>query len=198
VSRFVIKSDHGVFIVRAGNKQLTFATEDQTLAQALPLTPAEIMARLEKGPPVSVVEPKPPPEALWRSVVTVALVCAGVVLMVFALKPLFESQKAGRPDDITFVIGAAELASRRTAVVGIYATGQTLGDRHMMVSPDGHIVFSELGPRQSIGAGADSYRIGERNQRTCLVTPRSGVIEAVDADTLLYYGDVYRRIKSAP
>ena len=117
------------------------------------------------------------------------------MLTVLAVKPLFVSEKPSPSEDFTLVTALAELKERRQAVVGIYATGLNLGDRHLMISPDGHIVFSELGARQTIGAGTDSYRIARRDQRTCLVTPRSGVIETVDANTIVYYGDTYKRIK---
>ena len=195
VSRIVIKSEVGTFVVRAANKQLTLATEEQTIAQALPLTAAEIIKRLEQAPPDPAAEPPPPPEPPSRSAATIALLCTGVVLIVLGLKPLFVSEKPPPPDDFTLVTALAELKERRQAVVGIYATGPNLGDRHLMISPDGHIVFAELGARQSLGAGTDSYRIARRDQRTCLVTPRSGIIDVVDADAVVYYGDTYRRIK---
>lgn len=197
VSRIVIKSEMGTFIVHAGGKQLTLATKDPDPAapQGVPVTTAEIMGRLEQAPVDTAVAPRPTPESPSRSAATLGLICVGVVLIVQAVKPLFSPEKPRPGADVTLVTTLAELKTRRQAVAGIYATGQKLGDRHLMVSPDGHIVFSELGPRQSIAAGADSYRLGQRGQQTCLVTPRSGVIEAVDANTLVYYGDTYRRIK---
>jgi hypothetical protein len=194
-SRFVIEAETGTYTVRVAAKQLLFGTEDQPPAQNVPLSLDEIMTRLEKRPTISLAPPRPPVESPWRTGITLALLCTGVVLIAFTLKSVFAPPAARPATDITLVTDPAELKTRLQAVTGIFATGQAMGDRHLTVSADGHVVFAELGARQSVAADADSYRIGRREQQTCLVTPRSGVIEAIDANTLVYYGDTYKRLK---
>jgi hypothetical protein len=152
------------------------------------------MKRLEP-PPAFVARPRPPPEPMWRSALALVLIVAGVGLIVSALRPLLAGETSRMPADITLVTEPAELKERQRVVSGLYVTGQQSGDRELTVSPEGYIVFGERGPRQSIGRATDTYRVGQRGERTCLVTTRSGILEAVGANTLVYYGDTYRRVK---
>ena len=193
-SWFVIEGEMGRFVIRAVDKQLTLGLEGDPPAQRVPLTTEQILARIEEVPAISVAPKRPPAEPWSRSVITLVLLCAGVALMVHALKPLVVPARPRVANDVEIVIDPADYRTRLGAVTGTFATGDQAGDRHLTVAVNEHVVFVEIGPRQSLGSGADSFRIGRRDQRTCLVTPRSGVIEVVDANTLLYFGDTYRRI----
>ena len=193
-SHFAIQSDTGRFIVRASGKQLLLTEETTPPTPPVAASAEQIMARLEKQQEISVVPPRAPPEPVWRSLVTLGLICGGVALMVYALRPILLPSPAGPATECALVTDPTEAKNRQDALTGIFATGQRPGDRLLTVSAQGHVVFAELGPRQSLGSGADSFRIGRRDKRTCLITTRSGTIEALDANTLLYYSDTYRRV----
>lgn len=194
-SHIAIQSDAGRFVVRLANQSLTFAAEDAPAAQAVPLAAAEIVKRLEPPEPVLEFRPPPPPvEPRWKTITGIVLLAAGLALIIFALHPILVPAPADEPPaDVTWVTDPAELKTRQQLVVGIFATGRQAGDRHLTVSADGHIVFAEVGPRQSLANATDTFRIAVRDQRTCLVTGQSGVIEALDLNTLSYFGDTYRR-----
>jgi hypothetical protein len=51
--------------------------------------------------------------------------------------------------------------------------------------------------RQSLGLSSDtdSFRMGRRENRTCFVTSRTEVIEALSPKLLVYFRDTYRRIE---
>jgi hypothetical protein len=192
--RIVIEADNARYTVSLAGKQLRLAVDDQVPGQGALLTTPEIIARLEYSAPISVAPPPRPVEPMSRSVTTLVLLFAGVALMAQAVLPRAAPTIDSSPTDVVAVNDPAEVKTRQQAVTGIYATGDQAGDRLLTVSADGHIVFAELGARQSLGNSADSYHLGRRGQQTCLVTPRSGIIEARDANTLVYYGDTYRRI----
>ncbi len=194
-SHFLIEADSGRFVVRAAARQLTLLEQDASPpVPAVPVTAEQIIARLGRAQEISVTPKRPPTEPVWRSLATLVLICAGIGLVLHALKPVFVPERADPPAEITLVTDPAEVKTRQDAITGIFATGQRPGDRHLTVSAQGHVVFAELGPRQSLGSGADSFRIGRRDKQTCIVTTRSGVIEALNANTLVYSGDTYRRV----
>jgi hypothetical protein len=109
--------------------------------------------------------------------------------------PLLGSKTRRQSSDITLVTDEADAQARQKSVAGLFSTGPKPGDRSMTISALGDVIFAEVGPRQSLAAGTDSYRIGLRDQQMFLVTLRSGEIEVVNPDTLRYYGDIYRRVK---
>jgi hypothetical protein len=195
LARIVIQAETGGFTVRVAAKQLSLIAEGQPSASAVPLATDQIIKRLEQPLPVEMGLPKPPPEPISRSVTSLVLLCAGVALIAQALMRASAPGSVQPAKDITLIVDRADLKARQDAVTGIFATGQQAGDRLLTITPDGLVAFAEIGPRQSLGAGADNYRIGRRNQQTCLVTTYSGVIEASAPNTLVYYGDTYRRIK---
>jgi hypothetical protein len=197
ISRFEVDAETGRYAIRAADQQLTLALVEQTAAQAVPLTVAQIVERLEQSPVISVAPPRPPPDPVWLSVATIVLLCAGVALIARALQRTAEPLDLEPAADVVLVTEPAEAQTRQQAVAGLFATGRAPGDRHITITPKGHVIFAEIGARQSLGlsSDADSFQIGRRDNRTCLITSRSGVIEALSPNMLVYYGDTYRRIE---
>jgi hypothetical protein len=197
ISRFEIEAETGRYVIRSADQQLTMALADQSPAQAVPVTIEQALTRLEEVPVVSVAPPRPPPDPLWLNVATIVLLCSGAALIAHALQRKPAPLELEPVAEVVLVHDAADAQARQQAVAGLFATGRGAGDRHITITPKGHVVFAELGARQSAGlnSDADSFRIGRRDSRTCLVTSRSGVIEAVSPNMLLYFGDTYRRIE---
>jgi hypothetical protein len=90
-------------------------------------------------------------------------------------------------------LSAPELAVVQRSVVGHYTTGDGTGDRSITVRPGGEIEFAEQGSANPLLNNRDTYTLGRSDNRRCLATRASGVIEIFDSDTLLYFGDSYRR-----
>lgn len=192
-SHVTIETEAGRFTVRAPEKKLTLANEGETAAGELPLTAAEIVARLEMPVAISFAPKPPPPEPMGRRIVSIVLLVAGLTLISHTLNSVFVRPDTRPARDLAFVTDPADLKRRQNDVAGVFATGQQAGDRQLTITADGHIVFAELGPRQSLGNATETYRIARRGSRTVLVTTHGGVIEALEFNTLVYYGDTYRR-----
>jgi hypothetical protein len=194
-SSIAIQGNSALFIVRVSGKQLTLGVEGEPSAQRVPLAAEEIMLRLERPPapdPLNFRPPSPPPEPRLHLAIALGLMAAGIALIGYALKPILSAESARPAGTVEFE--AAELEPPQPALAGLFATGQQLGDRHLKITAAGHIVFTEIGPRNALDSRTDSFRTGRREKRTYLVTPRNGVIELVDANTLVYYDDTYRRV----
>ncbi|MDO8539164.1 MAG: hypothetical protein Q7S40_01885 [Opitutaceae bacterium] len=193
-SHITVQAETGRFVVRVSAKQLLFAAEAESRAQAVPLAPEEIVRRLEQPPaPISIRPPAPPPEPPWRLATALVVFAAGVGLIGYALKALFVPD-GPRPDENIAVIPGDAPGVQLRSLAGTFATGQLPGDRRLAISENGYTEFAEIGPRQRLGSGADSIRIRRRDNQTFLDTTRSGIIEFVDKNTLRYYGDTYRRL----
>jgi hypothetical protein len=123
-----------------------------------------------------------------------ALLAVGLALNGHTLCSFFRagSDLNARPA-IAALTDPRELAARQAAVVGTYLTGDQTGDRSITVQPDGHVIFAEIGSSNPVLNNRDTYRLGRRGQQLCLVTAGSGVIDLVDHDNFLYFGDNYRR-----
>lgn len=88
---------------------------------------------------------------------------------------------------------ATEAANRRREFAGTFATGNRPGDRALMLHADGRVDFTELGAKGPATGDADTYQLRRRDKKFAFVTTRTGVIDALDLDTLTYWGDTYRR-----
>ena len=97
--------------------------------------------------------------------------------------------------DVRLPTDAKEAAARQAEVAGTYATGSRIGDRIIALQHDGRVDFSEVGRLSPGTAPPDTYRIGRRGPKLCLLTAESGLIEVANIDTVVYYRDVYRRTR---
>ena len=127
--------------------------------------------------------------------IAVAILVAGLALNGYTLHSVFYVENVNARPDVTLITDAAELRMRQHDVIGTFATGGQPGDRVIAVSPDGRVAFSELGSRNGVADNSDTYRIGRRAGKLCLTTTDSGIIDARNIDTLVYYRDTYRRTK---
>jgi hypothetical protein len=209
-SHVTIETASGRFIVRAPEKKLTLAAVTETpdaavappaavavptTAPEVPLTAAEIVERLGAPPVISFARPAPPPVPRWQRITATVLLTVGFALIAYTLNSMFAPAGRKPASDITLVTDPADLKKRMSDVAGVFATGRQAGDRQLTISADGLLVFAEIGPRQALGNATETFRLGRRGNRTCLVTTSGGVIEALDFNTLVYFGDAYRRMK---
>jgi len=88
---------------------------------------------------------------------------------------------------------ATEAANRRREFAGVFATGEKPGDRTVTIKADGRVDYAELGANAPVTMDTDSYELRRRGRQFILVTGHSGVIDTVNLDTLVYWGDTYRR-----
>jgi hypothetical protein len=130
-----------------------------------------------------------------RNLLAVALLAAGLVLTFHAIRSALRIETIDPPPAVLPITESAEVAARRRDNAGRYATGSQPGDRVIVVSTDGKIAFTQLGAKQDFATNHDTFTLARREKKICLVTAASGVVDFVNSDTLLYYGDTYRRTR---
>jgi len=116
-----------------------------------------------------------------------------VALIGFAFYPIFATDSVNRSVEAAPVTDPVELAARRRDVVGTYSTGSQPGDRVIVVLGSGTARFYEIGARGAINDTTENYRIARHDGQLCLATSAGGAVDVKDADTLVYWRDLYQR-----
>lgn len=197
---FVVVTRSGRYVVRTGLKNLFLYDARDTLAPYAQLPAIEIVAHLQRAPatraPFADAEAEPVPRAPRpkHRGIAATILTLGVALNGFTVYSAFYTESVHRPPITTLLTDPAELAMRQRDVIGTFATGAQKGDRVITVTAD-RIQFSEIGAPGSIGESTDTYRLGRHDNRLCLTTPGSGIVDVVNIDSVIYYGDTYRRTK---
>lgn len=127
-----------------------------------------------------------------RAIAAVILL-GGLALNAYTLHSVFQVDSVHDRPAVSVITDAAELIRRGPEVVGTFATGDQTGDRILRVTAEGGITFSELGPTIGQRPDTDAYRLARRTTKICLATRRSGIVDVLNIDTMVYYGDTYRR-----
>lgn len=202
----VLNGRSGRMIVRTGQGKLYLYNARETIEPYAELSPAEIVAQLDRTAltvapwaqaqtssdvPVAKAPPRPAP----HKGIAAAILIAGVALNGYTLYSVFYTDSVNDQPAATLLAEGPELAARRNEVIGTFATGSAQGDRVIVVASDGTIRFNEIGSKLVSSRNHDVYRIGRRAARYCLTTAESGTVDIVDADTLSYFRDTYRRVR---
>ncbi|MSU67889.1 MAG: hypothetical protein CK548_06990 [Opitutia bacterium] len=196
----VVTSAAGHFIIRTSQGKLFLHDARDTTEPYSLLSPEEIVTQLD--PQITpapyafpTTTPTKKPKAAPHYAIAFAIFVAGLALNAYTICSVFNIESVAQPPSVVVLTDLEELATRDRDAIGSYATGSRPGDRVITVTPDGKVRFSELGSPDGISINTDTFRLGRRDKRLCLVTLESGVVDFVNPDTLLYYGDTYRRSK---
>lgn len=123
---------------------------------------------------------------------------AAIAVNAYTFSKAFQTSKIETPPEITAIADAAELATIQRDLAGTYATGERPGDRVITIERGGTVRFSEIGVTAQPTPNFDLYRIGRVEKSLYLATEKSGAVEVIGIDTLIYFGDRYTRTKSLP
>ena len=204
----VINGRSGRVIVRTGQGKRYLYNARETIEPYAELSAEEIVEQLDRvaltAPPWAQqaggsdtpLTPKgTPPRPAPHKGIAAAILIAGVALNGYTLYSVFYTDSVNEESPAALLTDGPELAARRNEVLGTYATGAAQGDRVIVVASDGTIRFSEIGSKVASSRNHDAYRIGRRASRFCLITAESGSVDILDADTLRYFGDTYKRVR---
>lgn len=139
--------------------------------------------------------PVPARGSRWPTLASVVLLAAAGF---FAVRTV---QVARAFDPINPVVGVTpfsdptERIGRLHDVTGTFATGNSPGDRVIVVQGENHIQFKLVGPLESTLVFDDRFELGRVGDKIILSTKHSGPVEAVGIDELSFFGDTYRRTK---
>ena len=135
------------------------------------------------APPVGASKPR-----------VMAMTAASCLLLgaIFYLAPTFVD--AGAPENFV-PVEPAEVDGIQSALTGVYMTGNEPGQHGMVISAPGELKLFELGIVAAPRIVYASYRPGRVEQKLFLATDQpGGLIEVAGNETLVYGGEVYRRI----
>ncbi|MEY4816600.1 MAG: hypothetical protein RLZZ162_3673 [Verrucomicrobiota bacterium] len=196
----VVTSAAGRFIIRTSQGNLFLHNARDTTEPSGLLSPEEIVAQLDSQitqAPFAV--PSTPPASNSKGAshyaIVLSLVFAGLALNSYTLYSVFNIESVAQLPAVVVLTDLNERTTRGRDAIGSYATGSRSGDRVITIISDGKIRFSERGSPDAISINTDTFRLGRHDKRLCLLTAESGVVDFVNPDTLLYYGDTYRRSK---
>ena len=196
----VVTSAAGRFIIRSSQGKLFLHNARDTTEPSGLLSPEEIVAQLDSQitqAPFAV--PSTPPASNSKGAshyaIVLSLVFAGLALNSYTIYSVFNIESVAQLPAVVVLTDLNERTTRGRDAIGSYATGRRSGDRVITIISDGKIRFSERGSPDAISINTDTFRLGRRDKRLCLLTAESGVVDFVNPDTLLYYGDTYRRSK---
>lgn len=208
----VVKTDVEKFLIRNSGGRLVLYDARDTTQPGAPLDIAGIVRAVGAGfPPAGIGEKEEvvvddsagmsAGRLSLRAVLTVVLLILGLGLNGWAIYGFLHGDGKPATPQYAPVTDAAELDRVRKRLAGTYITGVEAGDRAIVITPQLAVIFREFGPvvektptvrfEQS-----DAGVIGRRDGVFCLATERSGLIKVQDDNSLLYYGDSYRRLQN--
>jgi hypothetical protein len=187
-------------IIRTNRKKLFVYNAQNMNESAVEMMPGEIAQKLDDIKSVPVAEESepsglaaPPPSSPG---VGYALLAFALLINIYTVYSMFS--KPPQIDDksgVVYATDAGEIARKQQAVAGTYATGNTPGNRILVIGGDGSLQYSEIAAPGNPPPWTGTYRVGTRNQNFCLSVEGASVVDVVDPNTLMYYRDTFHRIK---
>ncbi|MCW5550136.1 MAG: hypothetical protein KIT44_14320 [Opitutaceae bacterium] len=198
-----IKTDRSELLVRARDGGLTLVSWDKKVG-GQNLTVADILAQLDQAA-TSDAPAGRPEQAAGRAVgggkglsprsKIVLLVVAVVGINAFTVWNLLKPEPGFVPPHQLLPTDEARELLMRAA--GEYETGSTAGDRRLIIQADGSLILSTYGPRRTIVEQLNrSAKGADISGQVVLVTSDPSVLEIRDRDTVVLYGNVYKRRSS--
>jgi hypothetical protein len=187
-------------IIRTNRKKLFVYNAQNMNESAVEMTPLEIVQKLdniklapgteETEQPGVMAAPPSHPAVGYALLALAVLINIYTVCSIFSKPPQIDDKS-----DVVYATDANVIAQRQRAVAGTYATGQTPGNRVLVIGGDGSLQYSEIDAPGNPPPWTGTYRIGSRNENLCLSVDGASVIDVVDSNTLMYYRDTFHRIK---
>lgn len=196
-----IKTGRTELLIRARDGGLTLVSWDKKVG-GQNLTVADVMAQLEQAPAADAPTASSPRSAgksggagLSGRGKIIMLVAAVVAINAFTAWNLLKPEPGFVPSHQLLPTDEARELLKRAA--GEYETGSTPGDRRLIIQADGSLILSTYGPRRTIVEQLNRSAKGANIQgQVGLVTSDPSVLEIRDRDTVVLYGNVYKRRSS--
>lgn len=193
----VIATPTGKFLVRTGSQKLFLYNARDSNEPYAELTAEAIVAQLAapSAPLLSedaglVTEAKSA-----NRTAAFAILIVGLILNGYTLYSVFYTERVNQPPAVTLLTDLAEIQNYARRFSGMFQTGDSPGDRAIIIAPDGTLRFIEFLTRNRRAETIDTYQVGRHEGKVCFTTASNGVIAISSSDALLYYRDTYRRIK---
>jgi hypothetical protein len=192
-SRFLVKPSEGrlrlhSWTTRVGGLELSVDEAYQIIIEAHPTHPTA-PSGAPGGPAPQAATPAKPTTPKAKIAILAALILGvNAVTAWMLVKPqpsLLPAFELLPPDKGQRLFGE---------VAGEYETGAEAGDRALEIGRDGKVKLKEYGPfRAVLGESVMTFQGATAGGRPALVVPARAVIEVRDPNTLVLFGDTYRR-----
>jgi hypothetical protein len=197
-----ITSSHGVFMVKAANGRLRLHSWNLR-SGTREMEPDEILATVADeepaGKPAHIAAPRRA-AAMGRSSVLSTVprwVKVAVLVVIFAGINTVSGWMLMRPPPDLLpphqMLSAAATERLLTTIAGEFETGSKPGDRWMTIMRTGNLRVVKYGPKPD--EVLMTARAAVVSGQEVLITSERSMIEIKDADTVVLYGDTYKRLK---
>ncbi len=89
-----------------------------------------------------------------------------------------------------------DIKKQTEILAGTYVTGAEVGDRCIVVAPDGVVRLQEFAAKGTVrNQSSHPFGFGKRDDKLFIAMKPKGQIEVANRDTLVLYGDTYKRMK---
>ncbi|MFA5265191.1 MAG: hypothetical protein WC378_15315 [Opitutaceae bacterium] len=201
--RIDISIPAGRFNVNTSSGKLLLIDTADPSRMAKELTALEIVDFLEK--PLEADAPAQEPEINVASParrsfnhgISFAMLVVGMVLNGYTLYSAFYIEDVNAAPPLVLLTEKAEIRTQTEILAGTFTTGNDIGDRSIIVAADGMLKLQEFAAKGAIRTQSDRrpFSLGKRDEKLFLAMKPRGQIEVTNRDTLLLYGDTYRRVK---
>jgi len=200
-----VKTDREIFVIRTRYRRLCFVGwetvlrgEDHSVAfivstitgtaETVKFTP-KVIERYAPAPSTSTPMAMPGGVPRWAKVAVLAVLIIGLngftAYMLLRAPPSLVPKHQLLPD--------SESRALLLKVSGEYETGTGEGDRRLLINGDGTLRLAKFGPlRALLEERSKTARGALVDGRAALVTA-DGVVVLKDADTVVFFGNTYRR-----
>jgi hypothetical protein len=203
-----IKTDREVFVVRTRYRRLCFVGyeaalrgEEHTVAYILTTitgtaeTAKDFVPRVERPSQVAPAASTALPEQAggfprWMKIAVMAVIivaCNGTAAWLLLRPPTTLAPKYA-------LMPMADSSALLARVAGEYRTGSGEGDRRIIIDANGTARLAKFGPNQTpVQPLTKTLRGALVDGQPALVTPDPAAVTLKDADTIVYFGNTYKR-----
>ncbi|HYP17118.1 MAG TPA: hypothetical protein VEQ65_07885 [Opitutus sp.] len=187
-----VSSGSDRFLLRTLRQKLFLHDPRTPATEGVELDPRQLREVLTGASPAPAAAGSSP---VRRHVISVAILLAGLAINAAVVRATFRPIPVEPPPTAPLLTEPREIAALQHSAHGHYRTGSASGDRALRIGRDGRIEFLRLTASGERPVGSETFQLARDGREIVLRTGTSGLVRVRDIDTLLYSGDVYRRVR---
>jgi len=186
-----LSSGHLFMTQARASEQGSMVVEISDVLKAVGASPEFVLSHASEGP--HPIEHRKSSSRLNQGI-GLTMLLLGLVLNGYTVFSAFYIDSVHRDPPLTLISDPDQLDERRKLLAGTYTTGSEPGDRSIILYPDGRVSIQEYGSKGRIRRQIfKEYLPGNSEGRVLLRLKPHGYIEVANRDTLVFFGDTYRR-----
>lgn len=136
-----------------------------------------------------------PQRKVLNQSIALSMLIVGLILNGYTLYSAFYVDDVNLSPPLVLVTDPREYEKLRDQLAGSFLTGFEAGDRGIHLTAEGTLRLTLQGSKGVITRETrHSYNLGRRDNKLFVGLKPRGQIEVLNRDTLLFYGDTYRRL----